>query len=170
MKVQLGDQRDLFDEKSSRLRWFILPSEVLESLSSPNAIISKVTPFEPLDYTNDKDNKSTTKKILASVKIERYSDSSLAKKQANDSQKSLIDYFEGGFKDKSTVNVPDLPAKSSLDDYIPPEKKEKIVSCPLRTRKRKSSDGGDSLVLSKWYSPPKSIFKPMLQVRINCYM
>lgn len=163
VKVHLGDQRDLFDEDSSKLRWFTLPSEAFEMLSTPSYSITQVSPFQPLEYLDALEDKSKIRSILEFVENERRSDSNLVKRQANDSQKSLIDYLESGFKDKSKVKIPELP-ETPADDYVPPEKREKVMSCPLRVKKREPTTDDIVPAISKWYSPPKSIFKPMIQV------
>ncbi|CAD5112532.1 DgyrCDS1743 [Dimorphilus gyrociliatus] len=164
IKTTLGDQRNLFDEESSKFRWFILPSEISDLLSTPNMIINHVSPFQPIEYSNNTVDSSDKKKIFSSIASNRRSDSSLAKSQASDSQKSLIDFFESGFENKSEVNIPKVAEKSSEDDYKPPAKKEKM-SCPLKIRKRKSTEEEDrgAMVVGKWYAPPKPIFKPMTE-------
>ena len=53
--VELGDQTLLFDESSSRLRWFLLPSESYSYLHNTGSNKPKIkVPFTPVQYPREK--------------------------------------------------------------------------------------------------------------------
>ena len=61
-KIQVADQRNVFDGESARLRWMVLPIEAKEALSSKstrNNMDQVVAPFKPkmfLKLTTDRHN------------------------------------------------------------------------------------------------------------------
>lgn len=54
VRVQLGDQREMFDEKCKHLRWFVLPSESYNILSGSGSSSGQVKPpFTPITYPRE---------------------------------------------------------------------------------------------------------------------
>ncbi|KAG8224975.1 hypothetical protein J437_LFUL003353, partial [Ladona fulva] len=59
-KYPLADQKVMFDEKTEKLRWFMLPSEAQDLLLANSQNVKSDIPFEPAGYSGSRGSSSTS--------------------------------------------------------------------------------------------------------------
>lgn len=150
MKKFTPDQQLIFDAESSKLRWFLLPSEakqyllgeLITKIKDPVFLIRKeYSPFN-MNSTNDNNSIFNTPVI------------------------SQIDENSNIFNEIISNTDSVIAEKANKDEF----QNEKQQCCLLRVESRSCTSVLPSNERKgKWHSPPTRIFNPFLKVCISFY-
>lgn len=194
----MSDQSLIFNDETSKLRWFLLPSEAQQLLEGSNKFQKRSTlPFTPKKYADihdeepnwfllnniklSKNTKSSKEKVKNSDLVNRlkvlenqnyhYDMEHISDKSANVTITINNEALNKNSGDKNTNNqINEIKSTNKIEESASKTNTAQSKTCQLNA-KRNSIQANELQTQSvwKWYSPPKSIFKPFLEV-IKCFV
>ncbi|CAF0979761.1 unnamed protein product, partial [Brachionus calyciflorus] len=173
---QISDQRLIFSEETSRLRWFLLASEaygILHDIKSLYNNESYTLPFVPRQYDLDLNKLD---KIYKTEKRDRVINESLSFSEyaqeylTNESLEKYVKIIRDQVKDKfenqnGHTKYLNMYKKNQLNlknEVVNKENGVKTSEIICRLKNKKCVDETRDFK-HEWHSPPKSIFKPFVE-------
>ena len=137
MKLNIADQRQMFNDKASDLRWFLLPSEALLWLQSPAhaaASTPSKIPFQPKIYSNCSAVDLRHEVVSKTVEIRSDKNSKLPRIKMQ--HKAIgVDRENLALCNGSGDNGEDMPPSDKVDgiEHLPSgNEQDKILLCAMR--------------------------------------